>query len=184
MGTYAKKFQDSGLLFITNTVLNWNNLFLDRICTEIVMKSLLCCIEQQWINLFCYVLMPNHYHVIVRMLDGHKVENFLRDFHKFTSQKILFYLKDTRSNLLSQFYVEVKKQRYKIWMRDVDIKNVITPQFLLQKAEYIHNNPLSEKWRRILRVENPWDYPYSSATFYLKGQNDPFIPLADFRELV
>jgi len=89
MGTLAKRFEDLGLLFITNTVLNWTRIFHLRRYAGIVMGSLRYCIEHQWFELFAYVLMPNHVHLILRTNENHSVEQILRDFNKYTAQQIL-----------------------------------------------------------------------------------------------
>jgi len=93
-------------------------------------------------------------------------------------------MREADPQMLSMFWVETKKQKYKIWLRDVDIKNVLTPGFLIQKAEYIHENPLKGDWANYLRIEGPEDYPYSSARFYLQGIEDEYLKLSDFRELL
>ena len=86
--------------------------------------------------------------------------------------------------LVSKFWVGTKKQKYKIWMKDVDIKNVLTPEFLIQKVEYIHLNPLQEKWVDLLKIDKPEDYKYSSARFYLSGIEDHYLQLRNLRELL
>jgi len=86
--------------------------------------------------------------------------------------------------MLSKFWVVTKKQKYKVWLRDVDIKNVLTPKFLIQKAEYIHQNPLKDEWADSLKIERPEDYEYSSARFYLQGIQDKYLKLSAFRKLL
>ena len=86
MGTFAKRFQNLGLLFITDTVLNWAHIFHMRRYAEIMMGSLGYCIEHQWLELYAYVLMPNHIHLISKVTEEHPVEQVLRDFSKYTAQ--------------------------------------------------------------------------------------------------
>lgn len=86
--------------------------------------------------------------------------------------------------LISKFWVATKKQKYKIWMKDVDIKNALTQEFLIQKAEYIHHNLLQRKWADILKIDGPEDYSYSSARFYLSGIENDYLQLSDLRELL
>ena len=86
--------------------------------------------------------------------------------------------------MLPRFWVGTKKQKYKIWMRDVNIKNVVTPSVLIQKAEYIHQNPLRAEWADTLSIERPEDYEYSSARFYLQGIEDKYLKLSDLGELL
>ncbi|WP_307527875.1 hypothetical protein [Pedobacter sp. W3I1] len=47
-----------------------------------------------------------------------------------------------------------------------------------QKLDYIHNNPLQERWRL---AENAEDYYWSSAKFYQTGIDD-FNVLTDYRD--
>jgi len=68
-------------------------------------------------------------------------------------------------------------------VKDTDITNVITPEFLIQKTEYIHNNPLQKKWADFLKIDRPEEYSYSSARFYLLGIKDEHVQLTDLREL-
>jgi hypothetical protein len=49
---------------------------------------------------------------------------------------------------------------------------------LEQKLEYIHNNPVAEKWAM---CKLPEDYRWSSARFYLKGV-DEFGFLTHYKE--
>ena len=184
MGTFAKRFDDLGLLFVTNTVINWTHVFQQQRYAETVMGSLRYCIEHNWFDLFVYVLMPNHIHMILRVKGSHSISQILRDFNKYTAQQILLPMRESDHHLLARFWVGTKKQGHKVWLRDVDIKNVLTPGFLLQKAEYIHQNPLAARWRDVLRIEKAGDYEYSSARFYLHGIEDRYVRLSGFRVLV
>ena len=184
MGTFAKRFQHLGLLFITKTVLNWTSIFHLPRYAGIVMGSLRHCIQHQWFELYAYVLMPNHIHLILEVNENHSIEQILRDFNKYTAQQILLTMRQADRQILSKFWVGTKKQKYRIWSRDVDIKNVVTPEFLIQKAEYIHQNPLKGKWADFLKIERPEDYEYSSARFYLKDAEDKYVRLSDLRNLI
>ena len=46
----------------------------------------------------------------------------------------------------------------------------MSPDVFEQKLDYLHNNPLQDKWRL---AEFPENYKYSSAKFYETG-NDKF----------
>lgn len=73
-----------------------------------------------------------------------------------------------------------QKQRYKVWDDDYDAKEVFTPEFLKQKMDYIHNNPLQPHWCLAKRAE---EYPWSSARFYLMDE-PALIALDDARGLM
>lgn len=184
MGTFAKRFQNIGLLFITNSVFNQEYVFHRRRYAEIVMASLCHCIERQWFELYAYVLMPNHIHLILKVNENHTIEQILRDFKKFTAQQVLLTMRETDPDILSRFWVGTRRQKYELWRKDVDLKNVVTQEFLIQKAEYIHHNPLRAAWADSLGIREPQDYEYSSARFYLDGIEDKYVKLSDFRELL
>ncbi len=184
MGRFAKNFQDLGLLYTTNTVLDWKKIFYLPRYALIVMNSLKYCVENDWFELYAYILMPNHIHLILKVLGDHTIEQISRDFNKYTAQQILLTMRAQNPKMMDWFWVGTKKQNYKIWQEDGDIKNVVSAPFLLQKAEYIHNNPLRGDWRKSLGVENPEDYEYSSARFYLKDIEDTYVRLTDLRKLV
>jgi len=57
-------------------------------------------------------------------------------------------------------------QLHRFWQRNSDVKPIESYQFLGQKLNYVHNNPVREKWAL---VELPCDYPYSSCRYYEKG---------------
>jgi len=183
MGTFAKRFQHLGLLYLTKTVLDWANVFHLERYAEIVLGSLRFCIGHKWFKLYAYVLMPNHIHLILRVSEKHRIEQILRDFNKYTAQQILLTMRKHDPRLLPPFWVGTRKQKYKIWMKDTDIKNVVTQDFLIQKTEYIHNNPLQKKWADFLKIDRPEHYAYSSARFYLLGIEDDHFMLSDLRKL-
>src|SRR3990172_8535183 len=64
-------------------------------------------------------------------------------------------------------FFKKKKQKYKIWQDEFHPKAVYTPEFLLQKMEYMHNNPV----RKGL-VLKPEHWRYSSARTYLNGEEN------------
>ncbi|MBS1920378.1 MAG: hypothetical protein JST17_09000 [Bacteroidetes bacterium] len=67
--------------------------------------------------------------------------------------------------------VEVKRKKnnkqHEIWELSFDWKDCRSKEFIKQKLLYIHNNPCSGKWSL---CSSPDDYPYSSAKFYITGE--------------
>jgi putative transposase len=47
--------------------------------------------------------------------------------------------------------------------------------FLLQKLNYIHNNPVADKWKL---AKLPEEYLHSSASFYFLNKEHSFIKLS------
>jgi putative transposase len=67
-----------------------------------------------------------------------------------------------------------------VWDEDYDAKDVFSPDFLREKMEYTHNNPIQPHWQLVDRAE---DYVWSSARFYLLGE-PALIPLSDATQLL
>lgn len=121
-------------------------------------------ISEERISLHGYVIMPNHLHLILTVAESYDLPSFLRDFHKFTSQQIIKILRNESSSLLEKFEVDKSDRRYQVWLETHSPKMIETFPFFRQKLEYIHNNPLSPRWRL---CERPEDYQLSSARDYI-----------------
>jgi putative transposase len=110
--------------------------------------------------------MPNHIHLIWQIQDGYKQEMIQNRFLKFTAQQMKFRLIDTDDQRLSKFLVNAKDRQYQFWERNSLSIDLWSPNVFMQKLDYIHNNPLQDKWQL---VKYPEDYQYSSARFYETG---------------
>ena len=89
-------------------------------------------------------------------------------FNKKTAHEILKDLKLHHEQILPFFRVDEKGREYRIWQRDslaveIDAKNKVE-----QKIDYIHENPLNEKWNLAKRPE---EYKWSSSKYYEEGQD-------------
>jgi hypothetical protein len=56
-----------------------------------------------------------------------------------------------------------KGQLHKVFKESFDAKAIFSHRFLLQKINYIHNNPVSGKW---MLAKDFVEYEHSSASFY------------------
>ena len=67
-----------------------------------------------------------------------------------------------------------KGQLHKVFEDSFDAKPIYHRQFLLQKVNYIHLNPVQGIWR----LADHWeDYEHSSAKFYVKNNASGFTPV-------
>lgn len=135
-------------------------------------------------KLFALVIMPNHVHVIARCLGQYSPGDVTREFKKATAKLITRHFEAEGNEAALAFFASCVarqgKQKYAVWQDEYQAKNVFSPTFLRQKAEYIHNNPVQPHWGL---VEKPEDYVWSSARFYLTGGR-ALIPLSDMGELL
>ncbi|MFT6717312.1 MAG: putative transposase [Saprospiraceae bacterium] len=107
--------------------------------------------------------MSNHVHLICKA-DHDNLSDVIRDFKKHTSKKIIQSIKDQpesrRSWLLWMFEREAKKAGrigFKLWKAGTGAEQLISNQFIDQKSNYIHENPV-----RAGIVRSSDEYVYSS----------------------
>ena len=96
----------------------------------------------------------------------------MRDFKHYTSSQIAKQLEIDNAKLflyISKKAAESrkKKQKYKIWQDEFHPKALYTPEFLMQKLEYIHYNPV----RKGL-VSKPEHWKYSSARTWINNEGN------------
>jgi putative transposase len=155
--------------FFTATILEWKHLLKDDDYKDIIINSLRFLVEEKSVTINCFVIMPNHIHLIWQIQDGFKQSQVQMRFLKFTAQQMKFKLLDTNDTRLSQFLVNAKDRQYQFWERNSLSTDLWSPGVFMQKLDYIHNNPLQDKWHL---ASYPEDYKYSSAKFYETGIDD------------
>jgi putative transposase len=184
MSGVRPNFDPANLYFITTAAVDHAHLFRRDVISRIIVDSLNYMHVQGWLNLYCFVVMPNHVHFIVRFLGDHVLSDVLREFKKHTSKQIVrqYQAEDNKAVLefLERMAHDIKDQRYKVWEDGYDARDVFTPDFLRQKMEYVHNNPCQLHWRL---AEHPEEYVWSSAQFYLLGR-PAVIAVDDVRDLM
>ena len=155
--------------FFTATILEWKPLLKDDSYKDIVIKSLQFLKSEGSIVIYAFVIMPNHIHLIWQIQDGYKQDKIQARFLKFTAQQMKFKLIDTNDAKLARFIVNTTDRQYQFWERNPLSINLWTPAVFMQKLNYIHNNPLQDKWKL---ARYPEDYKYSSAKFYESGVDE------------
>ncbi len=78
----------TGLYFLTFTVVEWLDVFTRPRYKDIVVDSLRYCQQSKGLELCAYCLMTNHLHLIARAADGHELSDIVRDFKKFTARRV------------------------------------------------------------------------------------------------
>ena len=163
---------------MTAALCGWKQLFSQPVYADIVLGSLRWLRNENRMFLYAFVLMPSHIHAIVKPI-GLEIGALLQNFGSFTAHAILQQLrKDKREDLVWFFREQTKDRRHqhRIW-QDIQAKNIYSVEFLRQKLEYIHNNPVDKEWNL---TSDRAKYEYSSACFYDLGIQ-PLIELNDVR---
>lgn len=170
------------LYFITTSAVQRAPVFHRDIIKRILVDSLNTGRILGQYALFAFVIMPNHIHFLIRCANGHSPIEIVREFKKATANLILRQYEMENNEQVLTFLASVARtgQEHQIWEQEYQAKNVYSPDFLREKLNYLHNNPLQPHWRL---AENAEEYIWSSARFYLTG-GKALIPLSDARELL
>jgi REP element-mobilizing transposase RayT len=162
------------LYFITDTVVDWVDIFTRPLYKYIILEALQYCQQQKGLIIHAWVLMSNHLHTIVSCEENLKIGDIWRDFKKFTSKKILATLKNDitesrREWMLDRFEFRARNdmriKQYKFWQDGNGEQLIFSVDYLQQKLNYIHNNPVTAEY-----VNNPEEFRFSSAIDYAGGE--------------
>ncbi|MBF9254227.1 transposase [Pontibacter sp. 172403-2] len=76
------------MAFFTATILDWKHLLKPDKYKDIILSSLRFLVENERVQVYGFVIMPNHIHLLWKMEESHKWEDVQRDFLKYTAQQI------------------------------------------------------------------------------------------------
>jgi REP element-mobilizing transposase RayT len=129
-----------------------------------------------------YVIMPNHVHCLLFFpTDQFDLSKIIANGKRFMAYEIISRLETISAGIillqlqegLTAKQIE-KGQKHKVFEESFDAKPVYHRDFLLQKLQYIHLNPVRGKWKL---VEHWEEYEHSSARFYVRNKIDGFVPV-------
>lgn len=177
-------FDPSHLYFVTTSTAGRVPVFQREVMLRTVMDALYFVGLMNQIKLYAFVVMPNHVHAVVQYPEECPLTDWVRALKAAVSRLVIRqYQVEGDDAALSALRVAVrhpKKQRYKVWEDGYLAKDLFTPEVLRQKVEYIHSNPVQERWGL---ARAPEEYVWSSARFYLLDE-PAVIPVQDVRELL
>lgn len=157
----------SGFLFVSGSVNRRIPLFRYREPCEIFFRTLDSYRQKFGFRVHAYVLMPEHYHLLLWFPPGGRVVDFLRDFKSLVGQSLVDWMrKEGMKQLLAGFAVtrrlrRTKDPRYCVLQYGNYVKELAGGGILWQKIDYIHENPVHAGL-----VSRPEEYCYSSAGTY------------------
>lgn len=168
MSTGYKIVEQDESHFITLQVVRWIDIFTRQIYRDIIMNSLTYCRQNKGLEIYAYVIMSNHVHLLVRSNQG-CLSKTIKEFKSFTAKEILKALHSSEESrkewVLNLFEFSAKQhkrnEKYQLWTHENHAEITYNNSFIAQKIRYIHNNPV-----RADIVEHAEDYLYSSARNY------------------
>ncbi|MDD3077756.1 MAG: transposase [Paludibacter sp.] len=165
MSTGYKIVEQDALYYVTFQIVNWVDLFTRKVYRDIVIDSLKYCQANKGLEIYAFVVMSNHTHILLRSGNG-KLSDTIREFKSFTAKQILLAIEmeaeSRRDWMLNLFEFSAKQhkrnEKYQIWTHENHAELIYSDKFIMQKINYIHENPI-----RAGIVEKAEDYLYSSA---------------------
>ena len=163
------------VFFITPTVVDFINLFDHKQACEIFVKTLQFYQTRGDFTLLAWVLMPNHFHIIIKLGEKKNISVVIGNCKRYTARQIgqLRAIPEMRQTLdqIKRTVLNEPGKGTAIWKPRFDSFVITTENTLKQKIEYIHNNPI-----RKMAVEEPWQWHYSSAAVY-SGRDGIELPV-------
>lgn len=155
------------LFFITFTIVDWIDLFTRIEYKKIIIDQLNFNVEHKGVEIYSFVIMTNHIHIIARSKENGNLSDFIRDFKSYSSKELYKCIsqnnKESRKDWLlekfSEFENKSNKKSIHIWQNGSHPLKIYSSKFLKQKTEYIHRNPVRAGF-----VDEEWKYLYSSAS--------------------
>ncbi|HEY5823651.1 MAG TPA: hypothetical protein VIT44_04760 [Cyclobacteriaceae bacterium] len=171
--------------YCTFTCSDWLSLFeITRFYDEIY----------SWFNLLIrtdnsiigFVIMPNHLHVLIRVKEQ-SINKILANGKRFMAYEIVKRLRNAgHDDIISQLASKVKPEerkrakKHRVFEISSDIKPCYHKWFLMQKLNYMHNNPISGKWNL---APTFIDYFHSSAGFYELNEPHTKVNITHYEEI-
>ena len=156
--------------YITSVTFNRVPVFRsDRAC-EIFVGQLGEVREKFPYKLIGYVVMPDHFHLIVNLKDDDE-SKFLLRLRGLSARKIIAWLKvgkySSSLEKLKLRFPQKRQHKYAVWQKKPMVVELYSHKFLRQKLNYIHLNPV-----RAGLCENPAEWKWSSYRAYLPHKLD------------
>jgi REP element-mobilizing transposase RayT len=164
--------------FLTITIVEWVDIFTRKRYSDLVVNSLKHCIAEKGLNVYAYVIMTNHLHLIANCNEPFQLKDTIRDFKKFTAKAIIKSVEGSieskRKWMLKIFQDAAAKSKkhkmYKVWKTGNHAIELYNEKFSWIKINYIHQNPVKAGF-----VKKPSHWIYSSASNY-EEKNHVVLP--------
>ena len=157
---FAYNIKDQGAVhYVTFTVHQWADVFTRDMYIDELLNSLRYCQSQKGLEVFAWVIMTNHMHMIIRAKDEN-LSDVIRDFKKFTSKAIYKAIIENEKESRKEWLLKVLNYNGKIWFWEEGYhgEEIFSNEFYDSKVSYLHLNPV-----RAGIVEKEEDYLNSSA---------------------
>jgi len=133
------------LYFSTATITKWQMLLKPGKYKNIIINSLSFLAHKNKIQVYGFVIMPNHIHILWELLALNGKEMPHASFSKYIIHVIQKDLKKHHPMILERFSINSESRYYQFWQSNTLSIELNSAQMTYQKLNYIHNNPCQGK---------------------------------------
>ena len=160
------KTEAGKLYYVTLTIVGWIDVFTRKEYVYELMKNIKYCQENKGLELYAYVIMSNHIHLIATSRDI-PLNILLGSFKSFTSKRLVEMIETNQQESRQEWMMRLFKYygkgnsqnvEHQFWQNGNHPIGLWNQSVIQQKIDYLHNNPV--KQGIVARAE---DYLYSSA---------------------
>ena len=151
--------KDSPVHYITSVPHNRLPVFRTTKLKEVMCEALKEARRSASLLIFAYVIMPDHLHALIG--SQRRPSEVLRYINGISARRIISFLQEFEfQSSLQKLRQSTGPRQYKHshWDHHPNLKLITTENGLIEKANYIHMNPV-----RAGLVERPEDYRFSSV---------------------
>ncbi|MFZ4800102.1 MAG: REP-associated tyrosine transposase [Bacteroidia bacterium] len=154
------------LFFVTLTTVGWVDVFTRNDYKNILVENLQYCQKNENLDIYSYVIMSNHIHMICRRQDK-DLKELLGRFKSYSAKQIITAIENNPQEsrkewllYLFNYFAKTNNQYSKnhFWQYTTHPVLLYSNDVIKQKMDYIHLNPV-----RAGLVNEPENYIYSSA---------------------
>lgn len=174
------------LYFVTLTVVYWIDLFIRDEYREVILESIKYCQANKGLQVFGWCIMTSHVHLLIGTTDK-PMQDILRDLKRHTSialrKSIDEHPQESRKEWLRWMMQHAGKRNgnnndWQLWQQHNHPIELTDGKILLQKLNYIHENPVSAGF-----VADAEAYVYSSAIDYSGSKGLLNVEVLDLYQL-
>jgi putative transposase len=136
-----------------------------------MLNSLEICRARQMFDLWAYVIMPEHIHLVINPRQGVGISTILKTIKQSVSRKAITWLGDHAPRFRERL-ADVQpngKISYRFWQRGGGYdRNLRSIADVHEKIDYVHNNPVR---RGLVAKASLW--PWSSCQAWETGTDQP-----------
>lgn len=158
--------KSNDVYFVTLTIVYWIDIFTRPLYKDFIIKNLEFCRKNKGLEIYSYVIMSNHLHLILRAKEK-PLSDVLRDFKTFTSKELFKMIKENQQESRKDWIIRLMEnagkknglnQNHQFWQNDNQPILIDNNQQFLIKQNYIHENPVRSGY-----VAESHEFLYSSA---------------------